>query len=390
MLVMHEDAGGAVAHKITFYPEGNADTCLVEPDGGGMLLFDYADRHSENEEGDLRVDLSAALGEKLEAGGRDGFDVVAFTHLDDDHIDGAAEFFHLRHALRYQGEARAKIDELWVPAGAITEENLKGEARVIRAEARHRLREGEGIRVFSRPGALKDWLGGEGIKLEEREHLITDAGQLVPGFGKEIDGLEFFVHSPFAYRQNENEVVDRNRNSLVLQVTFRYGVQDFRLFLSADSIHEALANIVCISRSHGNDDRLLWDVMKIAHHCSYKSLSDEKGDEVTEPVKEVAQLYEEFGQAGGILVSTSLPILTDDGDDQPPHRQAANYYRRVRSKLGGEFKVTMEHPKPSRPEPLVIVIDGTGAWVQKIISGGSLGVTSRRAPRAGRQSPRAD
>lgn len=389
MLVIHEDAGGAMAHKITFYPEGNADTCLVEPDGGRMLLFDYADKHNKDEQGDLRVDLSAALGEKLESAGRDGFDVVAFTHLDDDHIHGATEFFHLRHALRYQGEDRANIDELWVPSAAITDDSLEGEAKVIRAEARHRLIEGEGIRVFSRPGVLKDWLEDQGLGLEEREHLITDAGQLVPGFSKESDGLEFFVHSPFALRQDDDELVDRNRHSLVLQATFRYGVRDVRLFLSADSDHEALADIVRITRYYGNDDRLLWDILKIAHHCSYKSLSDEKGDEITEPVKQVAELLEDCGQAGGILVSSSKPIPTDDSDDQPPHRQAANYYKWVANHLGGEFKVTMEHPKPARPEPLVITIDGTGATAEKIFSAGSLGITNRRAPRAGRRAHRA-
>ena len=66
-----------MTHKITFYPEGNADTCLVEPENGEILLFDYADRHGDDEEARLRVDLSAALQEKLEARGRDGFDVVA-------------------------------------------------------------------------------------------------------------------------------------------------------------------------------------------------------------------------------------------------------------------------------------------------------------------------
>ncbi len=372
-----------MAHKITFYPEGNADTCLVEPENGELLLFDYADRHGDDEVAKLRVDLSAALQEKLEAAGRDGFDVVAFTHLDDDHIHGATEFFHLRHALRYQLGDRAEIDELWVPSAAITEEGLKGEAAVIRAEARYRLREGEGIRVFSRPGALKDWLESENIALEDRRDLITDAGQLVPRRKKEIDGIEFFAHSPFAHRQNENELVDRNRSSLVLQATFRYGGQDVRLFLSDDSSHEALADIVRISLYHGNGARLEWDIMKIAHHCSYTSLGPEKGAEVTKPAPEVVQFLESFGQNGGIFVSSSDPIPTVD-TDQPPHRQAANYYRGVARELDGEFEVTMEHPKSSRPEPLVIIIDGTGASIEKIIPAGSLGITTSRAPRAGR------
>jgi hypothetical protein len=181
---------------------------------------------------------------------------------------------------------------------------------------------------------------------------------------------------------------DRNRSSLVLQATFRYGVQDVRLFLSADSSHEALADIVRISLYHGNGDRLEWDIMKIAHHCSYKSLGPEKGAEVTVPVPEVARLLEDFGQYGGILVSSSDPIPTVD-TNLPPHRQAANYYRGVARRLDGEFEVTMQHPKPSRPEPLVITIDGTGASVEKIIPTGTLGITTSRAPRAGRGPSRA-
>jgi len=372
-----------MAHKITLYPEGNADTCLVEPENGEMLLFDYADRHGDDEVEKLRVDLSATLEEKLEVAGRDGFDVVAFTHLHDDHIHGATEFFHLQHALRYQIGDRAEINELWVPSAAITEENLKGEAAVIRAEARHRLREGEGIRVFSRPEALADWLASQGIALNDRRRLITDAGQIVPGRSKEVDGIEFFAHSPFAHRQNDNELVDRNRSSLVLQATFRYGGQDVRLFLSADSSHKALADIVGISLYHGNGDRLEWDIMKIAHHCSYTSLGPEKGAEVTKPVPEVAQLLQNFGQNGGILVSSSDPIPKVD-TDQPPHRQAATYYRRVAHGHDGEFEVTMQHPKVSRPEPLVLTIDDTGASIEKVITTGSAVITTRPAPRAGR------
>lgn len=368
-----------MAHKITFYPEGNADSCLVEPEGGGLLLFDYADKHVE---GGLEVDLSAALGGKLEESGRDGFDVVAFTHLDDDHIHGATEFFHLRHSPTYQGEGRAKIEELWVPAGAITESNLTGERLTIRAEARHRLIKGEGIRVFSRPKALEAWLNSKGIRLEDRAHLITDAGKVVPGFDKWVDGVEFFAHSPFALHQDGDERVDRNRDSLVLQATFRYGPRDVRLFLSADSTHEALANIVRLSESHGNGERLEWDIMKIPHHCSSYSLAADKGVKVTEPEEDVARLFEEYGQVGGILVSPSEPIPSNDGD-QPPHRQAANYYKDVAHRLRGEFKVTMEHPRPSKPEPLVIVIDGTGARVRKIASLGTLGIMNRPAPRAG-------
>ena len=87
-------------------------------------------------------------------------------------------FFYLEHASKYQDADRIKIRELWVPAAAIIEDGCKDEDRIIRAEARHRLRSGKGIRVFSRPDKLKDWLNDQGLTLESRAHLITDAGQL--------------------------------------------------------------------------------------------------------------------------------------------------------------------------------------------------------------------
>lgn len=371
-----------MAHKITFYPEGNADTCLVEPHDGGMLLFDFADRDNPNDAENLKFDLTSELSDKLEASERTGFDVVAFTHLDEDHINGATEFFSLWHASKYQGEGRAEIGELWVPAGAITEPNLKPEAAIIRQEARHRLRKGEGIRVFSRPELLEDWLAGEGLDLGQRDHLITDAGQLVPNYTKETHGVEFFAHSPFAYRQN-GRLYNRNEHSLVLQVVFEYGGKDVRMLLSADSIDEALQNIVNISEFHGNQDRLEWDVMKIPHHGSHKSLNyDEKGAETTNPLDEVDWLYKKYGRRGGIMVCTSRSVPQDD-DDQPPHRQAVAYYEDVKAHHDGEFKITMEHPKPSRPEPLVIIIDDFGARIEKSGLDVSVAITTQQAPRAG-------
>ena len=69
------------------------------------------------------------------------------------------------------------------------------------------------------------------------------------------------------------------------------------------------------------------------------------------------------GQAKGIIVSTSDPIPDNDDSDQPPHRQAANYYKDVVADLDGQFKVTMEHPKELDPKPLVIEITAKGAEV---------------------------
>jgi hypothetical protein len=371
-------------HKLTFFPLGNADCCRIDLHDGRKILFDFGNMRDPNDENDKRCDLPTLLNEDLKSGERAGFEVVAFTHLDDDHLKGAPDYFYLEHADCYRVEGRPTIGELWVPAAALVEEGLKGDARVIRAEARYRFRNKRGIRVFSRPDRLKNWMAQEKLDLGERMHLITDAGQLVPKWLKDKDGVEFFVHSPFAERTDAGEVIDRNDCSLVMQAWFAIENREVRLILSADTTHDLWDIIVRMTRIHKNDERIEWDIFKLAHHCSYLSLGPEKGAEQTVPTESVKWLFETQGQNGCTVVSTSWPIPSDDSDDQPPHRQAANYYKRkVGEPKQGEFKVTMEHPTTNKPEPLVIKIDAFGTTIIKRILGGGGSVVSRPAPRAG-------
>ncbi|MFF2533776.1 hypothetical protein ACFVS2_33580 [Brevibacillus sp. NPDC058079] len=368
-------------HKITFYPVGNGDTCKIDLECGKKMLFDYAHFYQPDNDDNLCIDVATELRNDLEADNRDDYDVVAFTHADDDHVCGSSDFFYLEHAKKYQSADRIKIKELWVPAAFIIEGNLSGDAFVIRAEARYRLKQGQGIRVFSRPDVLIEWLESEGLNLEDIKHLITDAGQLVPGISATKDGVEFFVHSPFA-KHVEDTVVDRNSSSLIFHATFFNGNEKTKFMLIGDSEHEVLTEIVEITKSHGREERLEWDIYDIPHHCSYLALNNDKGKDKTEPVENVKWLLEQ-GNHRGILVSSSNVIPTSGSDTQPPHRQAANCYKEIASNISGSFVVTMEHPKVSKPEPLVITIDELGAKLKKSIAFGASVITSTSAPRVG-------
>lgn len=350
-------------HIVRFFPIGNADTCLIELANGRRILFDFADMQSADDPEDKRCDLEKELRDIL---GDDKYiDVVAFTHLDKDHCNRAKEVFYLEHAEKYQGDDRIKIKTLWVPAHAVLETGVVGQARTLRAEARHRFLNGQGVRVFSRPEELDQFLIEREIEPAKRRNLISDAGTLCPEFNLEHDGIEFFVHSPFGKRDEENVVRVRNDDALFMQATFEVDGQQTKMILSADVTHEVIDDIVEVTRYHGRDDRLEWDINNIPHHCSYKSLSAEKGDDRTEPTEASRWLYEEAGQHAGLLVSTSKPIPSDDEDKQPPHRQAAAYYKGVARKLSGEWVVSMEHPTISKPEPLVIEIKSTGYKIRK-------------------------
>jgi hypothetical protein len=373
-------------HKITFFPLGNADSCRIDTSGGKKLLFDYANVRSSDDQADKRIDLAAELKKDLEASKRDGYEVVGLTHLDNDHVCGAPEFFYLEHAKKYQSEDRAKIGELWVPAAVIVEEGCDGDARIMQAEARHRFKNKKGIRVFSRPDRLRGWMKKEGLRLEDYADFITDAGRLVPGFSLLGDGIEFFVHSPFAERCDENTVIDRNDASLVLQVRLGVGGGLVDLILSADTAYEIWQSIVKVTKYHKREDRLRWNIFKLPHHCSYTALGPEKGKEKTKPVDEVKWLFEEQSQQSCHVVSTSDPIPSKD-TDQPPHRQAANYYKEIVADRDGDCLVTMEHPNSAAPEPIVFEVGSNGLSYRDPASAAHTGGKLASAIAAARGTP---
>ncbi|MDZ7685291.1 MAG: MBL fold metallo-hydrolase [Gammaproteobacteria bacterium] len=348
------------------------------------MLIDFANMHNGDED-DKRCNLSAELRTDLDKAGRDRIDAVCITHLDRDHCNGFGDFFWLSHAAKYQDDGRIKIGQLWVPAAAILEDNLAEDARIIRSEARHRLREGKGILVFSYPERLKDWMEKEGIDYESRKHLIVDAGKLVPGFAKNgPEGAEFFVHCPFAWRQDENTVVSRNEDSIVIHVTFLEGGRETKLFLASDVDHETLSAIVQTSRKHGNERRLYWDVMKLPHHCSYLSLGPERGQDEAQPAPDVKWLFED-AREGSYIVSPSCPIPekgADDDNDQPPHRQAANYHRRISAGCDGTFTVTMEYPSKANPKSFAYSVTALGVGLE-IAAPRVSRTASASTPRAG-------
>ena len=368
--------------KIRFFPIGNADTCVIDS-GGHKFVFDFAAPTPQGGE-DRRIDLAKHLRGELMQEKRDSLDVVSFSHLDTDHFAGASDFFHLEHAKKYQGSGRFRIKEMWVPAAAVLESkwDQSQEGRIIQAEARHRLREGKGIRVISRPGILDDWLKKQGIDPHDRRDLIVGAGKLMPGFSLKDKGIEFFVHAPFADQRDHSEV-DRNGECSVFHVTLKDGSGGVRLLLTGDTPYDVLGRIVETSESAGNQDRLAWDIVKVPHHSSYNSLGPDKGEQVTQPVPSVQRLYEKYGQKAGTIVSPSKVIPSSD-ETQPPHKQTAEYYRRAAERLEGAFVVTMEHPNKHNPKPVELNVSGAGLGValRKAAPSGTAAVITR-PPRAG-------
>ena len=384
---------GEIMHQIIFYPVGNGDTSQIILENGKRILFDF--RHQKKTEDGCgpEINLKDRLKEELNESDRDDFDIVAFTHGDKDHIENSTEFFELKHAEKYQGEGRIKIKELWVPAAMIletaTNDEQSDEFVVWRQEARYRLKKGEGIRVFSKPEKLKDWLEENDLTVESRQHLITDAGKIVEGLSLDTDGVEFFCHSPFIKHTDEGDDL-RNPAALIFNIRFQVGTNIFDFFATGDSEYCILEDIVSISKFHKNEDRLAWDLFHLPHHCSYKTLSDEKGDEETIPKPLVKELLL-YGKDGAYIVSSSRPIEdTKAGREQiqPPHIQSKKCYIRYLKEIeGAKFLVTMEEPNQKKPKPIIFNIGEDGIFLEKSITSATVAIISSPAPRAGKCQP---
>jgi hypothetical protein len=382
-------------HQVIFYPVGNGDTTQLVMAGERRVLFDFCHREKGEDTDAPEIDLKARLKAELKAADRDYFDVVAFTHADNDHIQGSTEFFELQYAECYQGDDRIKIRELWVPAAMLLEDadndQQSDEFVILRQESRHRLLEGKDIRVFSKPQALMDWLEPKlkerGEKASARDHLFVDAGTLVPGFSLAADGVEFFCHSPFIKHCDDGDII-RNSAALVFNVRFDADGETYDYLEVGDAEHGDLEEIVEITRYHGNDDRLAWDLFNIPHHCSYKALSDDKGKGETEPTDQIKELLR-MGKSDAYIVSCSKPIpdIRESYEQtQPPHIQARKAYERYLKEVDGrKFLVTMEEPNANKPEPIAFEIEKGGVtWTRAATALGAATIITSRPPRAGR------
>lgn len=378
-------------HTVTFYPVGNGDTSLINLNNGKQILFDFRQNSKSTDENMPEYDVSKALDDEL--GDKTSFETVAFTHADKDHIEGSTGYFYLEYAKKYQGEGRKKIDELWVPAAMLLESAEKdkqsSEFVIWRQEARYRLKNKFGIKVFSKPGELVALIESWDMSEDELSDFIVDAGTIVDSYSLEEDGVEFFVHSPFMkHVDEEGEDIKKIRNqaALIFNVKFFIENETYNYLAVGDSTWEVLEDIVEITQSKGNEERLKWDLFNIPHHCSYLALSEEKGGRETTPKEKVEELLLQ-GNKDSYLICSSEPIGSDSEalkQIQPPHLQAKRCYETYLRKVKGrKFIVTMEHESKLKPKPIVIKFEKSGISKKGVVVTAAITTAAAKPARAG-------
>lgn len=364
-----------MAQKFTIYPLGNAETCLLELNNGGKILFDYA-AMNDGSETDDRFDIERELSSIKE------FDVVMFSHAHEDHTKGASDFFYLDHAQKYQSNSRAKIKELWVSAAFLLDTDLDNgsDAKIIRAEARHRLKNKYGIKVFAAPDSLSNWLKDQDIALDDVADLIVHAGKTIELSSTLGDEVQVFVHAPFS--DDSEEVQDKNDPSIVLQVRVLNNDRETNLLITGDTPYRVLDKIVDMSQANENEEYLNWDVYDVPHHCSYTGLNEkgEKDVRIITPTENIQWLLQRSG-AGAYLVASCEKVTEETS---PPHMCAKRAYEKY-SADDAEFLVTMEHipAKTRKPTPICFEIGSMGLTLKE--NRKKQIYFSKSAPRAGLQ-----
>lgn len=343
-----------MSQKFTFYPLGNAETCLLELSNDDKLLFDYA-AMNDGTATDDRIDI------KKELSTIDEFKVVMFSHPHEDHTKGASEFFYLDHAAKYQSDDRAKINELWVSSAFLLETDFVNgaDAKIIRNEARHRLKGTYGVKVFAAPDSLSAWLEEQNIDYDDVKHLIVQAGEII-NVNSATDEVQFFVHAPFA--DDSEEVQDKNDPSIVLQMRLFNGRRETNILLTGDTSYKILDKIVDISKANDNEDYLTWDIYDIPHHCSYTGLNEKEENDTYKiiPTENVQWILQQAQQRAR-MVASCVKITEDTS---PPHIVAKRAYEHY-TNSDVEFLATMEHiSKDGKPIPIVFVIDDLGIAVK--------------------------
>jgi len=329
------------------------------------LLVDFANVKSDTAD---TSDKRCNLVDEFE--GITKFDVVMFTHAHEDHIKGAADFFRMNYSRK--SDTGVEIGELWLSASFVADADCTCEdARVIRQEARSRIKTGEGVKIFGYSNELKDWLKKSSIDEDSIKHLIFRAGQLIAhDLGNEVS---FFLHAPFSV--DCDDVTDKNDPSVVMQMRLHNYERETNVLVIGDVPCDVLDEIVSRSENNNNLDYLKWDLYDVPHHCSTTGLCNSPNEGV-EPTDNIKWLLQQSNPNAYMIASCKT---LKDADTPPPSEDAANAYKSY-SKGDVTFRITMEWPKSSAPEPMSFTIDSRGLRPKS--SSGNAFISSP-APRAG-------
>jgi hypothetical protein len=342
---------------IVFWPVGTGDSTTIVIDDELVMQVDLRDMDAADDEDAVVAPVIDRLEETLPIlDGKPYLATFALTHADLDHCSGFGDLL----------ESEILIGEIWATPRLWREvadgEELCPDAELFHQESKRRVaatlkalekgrepESGDRIRII---GHDKERTDHPYAKLPRR--FFTYPGEMISTVdGRDVsDRFEAFVHAPF----REDCAAERNETSLALQVTLRIadGTQG-QLLLFGDLSYVTLKKIFDFSEAHGRDERVAWDVMLSAHHCSRKVMygPDDSGKE--ELKQDLLDQFERHaGQTACVIASSSPFRVADKPGDNPPHLDARDRYEEI---VENPVVCTGEHPNVEAPRPVVFGLE---------------------------------
>ena len=355
---------------VTFFPVGEKN--------GGMTLIRLNDTKKTTilidcSIGDNPVadhcDVNQELRDRLptDYNKRPYVDAFILTHRHDDHIKGFIKHFHTGPLDEYDDDADEKkivIREMWSshnfwkPSSA--KYKLCESAKVFNKEMKRRVNLFKEKKAIQPEGDRAIVIGkdpeGRTDDIEEINYDIGDTFTKINNTDISTK-LEGFILSPIEKQEREgNECFnDKNRQSIVMQLTVFQGEYKNKLMMAADA--ECLVWETLWSKYKHDKGKLEYDILYAPHHCSWHSLSYDSQSECDDPkiCKDVKKALSQ-SKEGAFIVSQSRIIK--DSDNDPPSQAAKDEYLSIVSE--DQFICTNEYPDDKKPEPIEFYLTGDG------------------------------
>lgn len=343
-----------------FWPVGTGDSTTVCIDADTVMQVDLRHMGCADDEDDPHAPVVDRLVELLPKRDKKPYlAVFVLTHPDEDHCQG---FKDLRE--------KVTIGELWFAPRIFREysADLCDDAKDFRKEAKRRVKKtiesdgdadsGDRVRIVG----YSDLLEEDDYKGFPDDRLTIPGNSIVDIDGEDrTNEFSAFVHAPF---KDDEGAKERNETSVGLRVELKEGKKTGQAMLLGDLCYPSVRRVFDESDSHGNSDKLKWDVFLAPHHCS-KSIMYWKGEgEEEEGLKQdILDDIETAAEITGYIVASCDPIpATNKSGDNPPHAKARSRYEEI---APNGFLCTGEHPNEKSPQPIVFELTDKGFTYQE-------------------------
>ncbi|HML31956.1 hypothetical protein [Sporomusa sphaeroides] len=355
---------------VTFFPVGEKNGGMIliklnDPYETVILVDSAIGEESIAEYCDVNLELRARL--PVDSKGRPYVDAFILTHRHDDHLKGFQKHFHLGSLSEYKDdddELKIIIKELWSSHSfwkpSSSNYNLCDDAKAFNKEMKRRVDLFKSKNTIQAEGERAIIIGKDPDgKTDNLEIINYDIGDTFTNINNRniSSKISGYILSPVDKQDSEDEECfnDKNRQSIVIQLTVKQGIYENKLLLTADA--ECIVWETLWKNYKNNTNKLEYDILLAPHHCSWHSLSYDSLSHDEDPQICVnAKNALSQNKPNAYIVSQSKIIKEKDQD--PPSEAAKQEYISMVGEI--QFICTNKYPTEKKPESLEFNLTGYG------------------------------